>query len=133
MTELHLFAGAGGGILGGLLLGHARSVPGNRPYCWRCRQGQRDGMLPDFPIHDDIRRSMARQAGLVIALRAAPLPGHQRRRAGRHRGERSGLWREMARVVGEVRPRFVFSENPPALSWTRTLPWSPATFAALGQ
>lgn len=30
-------------------------------------------------------------------------------------GERSGLWREMARVVGEVRPRFVFVENSPLL------------------
>ena len=26
-------------------------------------------------------------------------------------GERSGLWREMARLVGEVRPRLVFVEN----------------------
>ncbi|MGQ9984709.1 DNA cytosine methyltransferase, partial [Pseudomonas aeruginosa] len=30
-------------------------------------------------------------------------------------GERSGLWREMARIVGEVRPRFVFVENSPLL------------------
>ena len=31
-------------------------------------------------------------------------------------GERSGLWSEMARVVGEVRPRFVFVENSPMLN-----------------
>ena len=30
-------------------------------------------------------------------------------------GERSGMWREMARVVGEVRPRYVFVENSPML------------------
>jgi DNA (cytosine-5)-methyltransferase 1 len=30
-------------------------------------------------------------------------------------GERSGLWKEMARVVCEVRPRFVFVENSPML------------------
>ncbi|MDD3884540.1 MAG: DNA cytosine methyltransferase [Gallionella sp.] len=30
-------------------------------------------------------------------------------------GERSGLWREMARIIGEVRPRFVFVENSPLL------------------
>ena len=57
MRELHLFAGAGGGILGGMLLGHrcvgaveidkyARAVLEAR---------QRDGFLEPFPIHDDIR------------------------------------------------------------------------------
>jgi DNA (cytosine-5)-methyltransferase 1 len=30
-------------------------------------------------------------------------------------GERSGLWKEMGRVIGEVRPRFVFVENSPML------------------
>ncbi len=30
-------------------------------------------------------------------------------------GERSSMWREMARVVGEVRPRYVFVENSPML------------------
>ena len=31
-------------------------------------------------------------------------------------GARSGMWREMARVVSEVRPRFVFVENSPMLT-----------------
>ena len=31
-------------------------------------------------------------------------------------GARSGMWRHMARVVGEVRPRFVFVENSPMLT-----------------
>jgi DNA (cytosine-5)-methyltransferase 1 len=30
-------------------------------------------------------------------------------------GERSGLWKEFARVIAEIRPRFVFAENVPAL------------------
>lgn len=30
-------------------------------------------------------------------------------------GERSGLWREMYRIVGEVRPRYVIIENSPML------------------
>jgi len=30
-------------------------------------------------------------------------------------GERSGLWREFARVIGELRPRFAVVENVPAL------------------
>jgi DNA (cytosine-5)-methyltransferase 1 len=31
-------------------------------------------------------------------------------------GERSGMWREMARVIREVGPRFVFVENSPMLT-----------------
>lgn len=56
MTELHLFAGAGGGILGGLLLGHTPVCAVEiDPYCQEVlRARQRDGMLPDFPIHGDI-------------------------------------------------------------------------------
>ncbi len=30
-------------------------------------------------------------------------------------GERSGLWSEFARIIGELRPRYVFVENVPAL------------------
>jgi len=30
-------------------------------------------------------------------------------------GARSGLWHEMARIIGEVRPRYVFVENSPLL------------------
>lgn len=57
MNELHLFAGAGGGILGGQLLGHTCvcAVEIN-PYCQRVLlQRQRDGMLPRFPIYGDIK------------------------------------------------------------------------------
>ena len=31
-------------------------------------------------------------------------------------GERSGMWREMARIIHEVRPGFVFVENSPMLT-----------------
>jgi DNA (cytosine-5)-methyltransferase 1 len=31
-------------------------------------------------------------------------------------GERSGMWREMARIICEVQPRFVFVENSPMLT-----------------
>jgi DNA (cytosine-5)-methyltransferase 1 len=31
-------------------------------------------------------------------------------------GERSGLWREFARLIGELRPRYVVIENVPALA-----------------
>jgi len=31
-------------------------------------------------------------------------------------GERSGMWREMARIIHEVQPRFAFVENSPMLT-----------------
>ena len=57
MNELALFAGAGGGILGGYLLGwRTRCAVEIDPYCRSVLLArQRDGMLPRFPIWDDIR------------------------------------------------------------------------------
>jgi DNA (cytosine-5)-methyltransferase 1 len=57
MRELHLFAGAGGGILGGILLGHTCVCAVEiEPYCRQVLlQRQRDGCLPKFPIWDDVR------------------------------------------------------------------------------
>ncbi len=57
MNELHLFAGAGGGILGGILLGHTCVCAVEiEPYCRKVLlQRQRDGILPKFPIWDDVR------------------------------------------------------------------------------
>ena len=46
-------------------------------------------------------------------------------------GERSGMWKHMARIVGEVRPRYVFVENSPALL-TRGLGRVLGDLAALG-
>ncbi|WP_368773776.1 DNA cytosine methyltransferase [Myxococcus llanfairpwllgwyngyllgogerychwyrndrobwllllantysiliogogogochensis] len=46
-------------------------------------------------------------------------------------GERSGLWREYARIVSEVRPRFVFVENVAALR-SRGLDRVLTDLAALG-
>ena len=56
MNELHLFAGVGGGILGGILLGHTTVCAVEiEPYCRRVLlQRQRDGILPKFPIWDDV-------------------------------------------------------------------------------
>jgi DNA (cytosine-5)-methyltransferase 1 len=56
MNELHLFAGAGGGILGGILLGHTTVCAVEiEPYPRKVLlQRQRDGILPKFPIWDDV-------------------------------------------------------------------------------
>jgi DNA (cytosine-5)-methyltransferase 1 len=57
LRELALFAGAGGGILGGLLLGWrtVAAVELNE-YCARVlMERQNEGHLPPFPIWDDVR------------------------------------------------------------------------------
>ena len=46
-------------------------------------------------------------------------------------GERSGLWREFARLIGELRPRYVVVENVPALT-SRGLDIVLADLAACG-
>ncbi len=46
-------------------------------------------------------------------------------------GDRSGLWREYARVIGELRPSYVIVENSPALA-IRGLDGVLADLAALG-
>ncbi len=121
LNELALFAGAGGGILGGALLGwrtvcavefaaYPRSVLLAR---------QRDGMLPRFPIWDDVRTFDGRPWRGRVDVITGGFPCQDISVAGGGAGldgERSGLWREMARIIGEVRPRFALVENSPMLT-----------------
>ena len=120
MNELHLFAGAGGGILAGQMLGHqcvcavewdeyAQSVLVAR---------QNDGTFPPFPIWDDVQTFDGRPWRGIVDVVAGGFPCQDISAAGKGAGidgERSGMWRHMARVVGEVRPRYVFVENSPML------------------
>ena len=120
MNELALFAGAGGGILGGHLLGwrtvcavefdpYARDVLLAR---------QNDGCLPPFPVWDDVRTFDGRPWQGAVDVVSGGFPCQDISAAGKGAGiggARSGLWREMARIVGEVQPRFVWVENSPML------------------
>ena len=120
MNELALFAGAGGGILGGHLLGW-RTVCAVEwepyPASVLCAR-QNDGFLPPFPIWDDIQTFDGRPWRGIVDVVSGGFPCQDISAAGKGAGidgERSGMWREMARVVGEVRPRYVFVENSPML------------------
>ena len=120
MNELHLFAGAGGGILGGILLGHTCVCAVEiEPYCRKVLlQRQRDGILPKFPIWDDVRTFEGKPWLGKVDCVCGGFPCQDISIAGRGAGidgERSGLWDHMARIIGEVRPRFAFVENSPAL------------------
>ena len=136
MNELHLFAGAGGGILAGQLLGH-RCVCAVEwePYAQTVLVArQNDGCFPPFPIWDDVQTFDGRPWRGIVDVVAGGFPCQDISVAGGGAGitgERSGMWKHMARIVGEVRPRYVFVENSPALI-TRGLGTVLSDLAALG-
>ena len=113
MRELALFAGAGGGILGGKLLGwrtvcavewdaYAASVLVAR---------QNDANLEPFPIWDDARTfDGIPWRGLVDVVSGGfPCQAYSSAAAGKNCAD--DLWCEMARIVADVAPRYVFAEN----------------------
>jgi len=120
MNELALFSGAGGGILGGHLLGW-RTVCAveweEYPASVLCAR-QNDKVLPTFPIWDDVRTFDGRPWRGIVDVISGGFPCQDISVAGRGDGldgERSGMWKEMARIIGEVRPQFAFVENSPML------------------
>lgn len=120
LRELALFAGAGGGILGGKLLGwrtvcavewdaYARDVLVAR---------QNDGCLEAFPIWDDVQTFDGRPWRGRVDVVSGGFPCQDISAAGKGagiEGERSGMWKHMARIISEVLPHFVFVENSPLL------------------
>lgn len=121
MNELALFAGGGGGILGGKLLGW-RTVCAVEiaPYARRILLArQRDGLLDPFPIWDDVSTFDGTPWQGHVDVISGGFPCQDISIAGSGKGisgEKSGLWREMARIVGEVRSRYVIVENSPVLT-----------------
>jgi len=121
LNELALFAGAGGGILGGHLLGwNTVCAVEWEPYpasvlCAR----QNDGFLPPFPIWDDVCSFDGKPWRGIVDVVSGGFPCQDISSAGKGAGidgERSGMWREMARIICEVRPKYVFVENSPMLT-----------------
>jgi DNA (cytosine-5)-methyltransferase 1 len=121
LNELALFAGAGGGILGGKLLGW-RTVCAVEwePYPASVLVArQNDGFLPAFPIWDDVQTFDGKPWRGIVDVVSGGFPCQDISSAGKGAGidgERSGMWREMARIIHEVRPRFAFVENSPMLT-----------------
>ena len=121
MNELALFSGAGGGILGGHLLGW-RTVCAVEIEDYARRvllQRQADGCLPRFPIWDDVCTFDGKPWRGKVDVISGGFPCQDISVAGKGagiEGERSGLWSEFARIIGEVRPSHVFVENSPMLT-----------------
>jgi len=136
LREMALFAGAGGGILGGKLLG------------WECvcavewepypaavlAARQNEGFLPPFPIWDDVQTFDGKPWRGLVDVVSGGFPCQDISAAGKGAGitgERSGMWKHMARIIGEVRPRYVLVENSPVLT-SRGLDVVLGDLAALG-
>lgn len=120
MNVLHLFHGAGGGLLAEQLLGHSCccAVEIEADCVRMLQQRQRDGVLPWFPIANDVRYFDGRPWRGIAQVVAGGFPCQDISVAGKGAGiggDRSGLWSHFARIIGEVQPQYVFVENSPAL------------------
>jgi len=136
MNELALFAGAGGGILGGHLLGW-RTVCAVEweayPASVLCAR-QNDGLLPNFPIWDDVQTFDGKLWRGIVDVVSGGFPCQDISAAGGGAGidgEKSGMWKHMARIIGEVQPKYCFVENSPMLT-TRGLGTVLGDLASLG-
>ena len=119
MRVLDLFSGIGGFSLG-LERAGMRTVAFCEidPFC-RAVLAQH---WPRVPIYDDVRELTAEtllRDGIAVDVICGGFPCQDVSLAGNGAGldgERSGLWREYARLVSELRPKFVIVENVAALA-----------------
>jgi len=118
MRVLDLFSG-----IGGFSLGLERAGMKTVAFCEIepfCRAVLRKHW-PDVPIYEDVRTltgDTLRADGIVPDVICGGFPCQDISVAGKGagiEGERSGLWREYARIIGEIRPRYVIVENVAAL------------------
>ena len=116
---LDLFSGIGGFSLGLERSGAFRTVAFCEidPFCRRVLAKH----WPEVRCYDDVRSLSARQLsadGIGIEAICGGFPCQDVSLAGARAGltgARSGLWREYARLIGEIRPRVILVENTPGL------------------
>lgn len=122
MKTMHLFAGIGGGLLADKILGHEPiiSVEWDGYCCQVLRERAADGWFPGLRVWEgDVRMfDPSEYAGKVDCIHAGfpcqdiSVAGNQ---AGVGHETRSGLYREVLRIAGIVRPRYLFFENVSAI------------------
>lgn len=123
MLELSLFSGAGGGLLGSLLLGWKPiGYVEYDDYCQRViAQRIRDGILPEAPIFGDVREFI--QSGAAAAYRGfadvvtGGFPCQPFSVAGKRAGadDSRNMWPATIECIRLVRPRFCLLENVPGI------------------
>lgn len=116
MRELSLFTGAGGGVYASILLGH--TLVGYCEIDDYCRSiiSHRidDGIFHRAPIYRDVARDWT---GMQADVVSAGFPCQPFSVAGQRSGEddERNKWPETLACIAEVKPRYVFLENSPAL------------------
>jgi len=123
LTEIALFAGAGGGILAGKLLGWRTicAVECNAYAASVLIARQNDGILEPFPVWDDVTTFDGTRWRGRVDIVSGGFPCQDISVANPDgegiEGASSGLWKEFERTIRDVEPRFVFVENSPALTF----------------
>lgn len=114
INEFHLFAGIGGGIYGGAILGH-RCCAGVEidPFCQKVlRQRQIDGWMDDFPIYGDIRSLDGKNYKREFDVLCGGFPCQAFSYAAHGKNiEEKNLWPDMFKFVKESNAPIVFGEN----------------------
>jgi DNA (cytosine-5)-methyltransferase 1 len=122
LKTMHLFAGHGGGLLADLILGHNPivAVEWDGYACQVLRERAADGWFPGLQVWEgDVRLfDPSEYAGKVDCIHAG-FPCQDISTAGKQAGvgpeTRSGLYREVLRIAGVVRPKQLFLENVSAI------------------
>jgi DNA (cytosine-5)-methyltransferase 1 len=121
LRVMDLFSGIGGFSLGLKRAGGFRTVAYCEidPYCQQVLLARMsDGSLDTAPICTDVTKLDGEPWRGRVDLICGGFPCQDISVAGKMAGidgERSGLWREIARLVRQVRPSYVFVENVAAL------------------
>jgi DNA (cytosine-5)-methyltransferase 1 len=120
LRVLDIFSGIGGFSLGLERSGGFETVAfcEIEPYCRRVLKKH----WPDVPCYEDVRTLTAdtlRRDGIAVDVITGGFPCQDLSVAGKQRGmgegTRSGLWSEIVRLIGELRPEYVIVENVAAL------------------
>ena len=114
MKVLDLFSGIGGFALGLEVAGFETAAFCEiDPYAQKVLKKN----WPGVPIYDDVRRITADRLvsdGVGVDVITGGFPCQDISTAGRQAGidgERSGLWSECSRLLGDIRPRYAIFEN----------------------
>jgi DNA (cytosine-5)-methyltransferase 1 len=110
--------------IGGFELGLERGIP-NSKTVWQIEQNKYCQTIlqkhwPDATIYDDIREIDYEKMQTVDII-CGGFPCQDISAAGKGKGiehgDRSGLWRQMHRLINHIQPRVAVLENVPALLW----------------
>lgn len=121
MRTAHLFAGAGGGLLADLILGHipVLAVEWDAHACAVLRERSAEGWFPGLHVHEgDVRKFDFKPWAHRLDCLAAGFPCQDISAAGGGagiEGERSGLISEVFRGIDECAPPIVWLENSPLI------------------